>query len=244
MQECVKIAVCDDISNDRKQLVGCIDNIMSEYPVMYTVDEFSSYEVFLDCDVKVYNLVFIGLGADGTEGMNTAKILFKKDFSTKIVFCSSTSEFAVESYEIFALGYLIKPIVKEKLNAVIKHYLDEFVPAQSVEVGCGRATQRILVSDILWVESAGKKCVFHNKSGDKEVVTQLSRVFQTLQPYGFVRPIRYAVVPLSKIVEIKEGIVLLNGVTVPVSRVLRECVKKEFADYRWALSAKNRLDEN
>ena len=57
-------------------------------------------------------------------GMDAARELRQRDKSVKIIFLTSSPEFALESYEVKAQGYVLKPIAYDKL----KKLLDEMCP--------------------------------------------------------------------------------------------------------------------
>ena len=229
----IKIAICDDLQSDRALLKDYITDILYQKDIIAEFDEFSSGEDILSNELNNYNIIFLDIFMNGINGIETARALVDKNEKSKIVFCSTSSEFAVESYEVFAFSYLLKPISKEKLFAVLDRYVSKFVSASTIEVNIGRKKEKICISDIIWVESARKKCVFHTKSGELEVVAKFSEIFEKLSEYDFIKPIRYAIVPLREISNIRNDILLSNGQTIPISRDMRESVKKTFADYNW-----------
>lgn len=50
---------------------------------------------------------------DGITGMETAKRVRKMDHDCRIIFITTSPEFAVESYDVSASFYLLKPIEKD-----------------------------------------------------------------------------------------------------------------------------------
>ena len=55
-------------------------------------------------------------------GMDTAKELRQEHQSVPIIFLTSSREFAVDSYEVKALNYLMKPVDPEKLFAAMDDF--------------------------------------------------------------------------------------------------------------------------
>lgn len=71
---------------------------------------------------KARNLgyAFLDIKLRGMLGLELAKCI--KDYfpQTRILFCTAYSVYALEAYEIHALGYLIKPVSAEKLRAAVQ----------------------------------------------------------------------------------------------------------------------------
>lgn len=68
--------------------------------------------------------------------MDTAKELRYIDAAVPIVFLTSSKEFAIESYDVKAFHYLLKPLDAKKLSAVMDDFLKisaapkKFLPRQ------------------------------------------------------------------------------------------------------------------
>lgn len=238
MRKQLKIAICDDFQVDREALRVCVTNFFRSKNLLVSIDEFASGEEFISCE-KVYDIVFLDIFMKGLNGMEVAFRLLGKNVKTKIIFCSSSAEFAVDSYNVFAFGYLLKPVKSEKVNSTLEHYLRVVPPVYTIEINTGKSTEIIKVNDVVWVEASRKKCIFHTLNGEFELTIKLSDIYSMLEPYGFIKPIRYAIVSLEKIANIRSNIVMSNGDIVPVSRDMKEEIKQIFADYNWNLMLKN-----
>lgn len=60
-------------------------------------------------------LLFLDTYMKELNGMETARRIRGLECKVPIVFLTSSRDFAVESYEVHASGYLLKPFEKEKL---------------------------------------------------------------------------------------------------------------------------------
>lgn len=107
-------------------------------------------------------------------GTDLAIALRKKGFTGQIVFLTSSNEFASESYEAKAFAYLLKPVNKKKLFAL----LDELFYAiskqkENTEDSAGiiikskGAQLRLLFKELKWVEVKSHSLYFYieNKKG-------------------------------------------------------------------------------
>ena len=111
----MNIAIVDDLKTDSDRLVGFIDTYMKQHNLQYgTLDRFSSGEDFLGAFTPgKYDLIFLDIYMDGITGMETAKRIRQTDHDCRIIFITISPEFAVESYNVNASFYLLKPIGKD-----------------------------------------------------------------------------------------------------------------------------------
>ena len=58
--------------------------------------------------------------------MDAARELRQRDKSVKIIFLTSSPEFALESYEVKAQGYVLKPIAYDKLKELLDECAQSF----------------------------------------------------------------------------------------------------------------------
>ena len=62
------------------------------------------------------DLLFLDIEMPGTNGLELAKILPEQ---TLVIFTTAYSQYALESYEVDALDYLVKPITPERFKRAV-----------------------------------------------------------------------------------------------------------------------------
>ena len=230
----LKIAICDDLESERNVINLYLSEYLDKNSMVAQIDEFTNGESFLNSDTSTYDLVFMDIFMDGINGMETAKRLIENKQHTQIVFCSTSVEFAADSYDVSALHYLVKPLEKEKFFKVLDRFFSTYTNLKTITVKVGRMDEDIFIQDILYVESDNHKCIIHTKNGDINASISISKLAEMLTPYDFIKPVRYAVVALREIVNIPtDTVVLSNGRTFSIGRKERENVKKAFTQYKW-----------
>lgn len=235
MENCIRIAVCDDRETDRELLLSLLSSYLDENDLYVKVDEFESGEAFLQADTAMYSLAFLDIFMGELNGMETAKKIIQENQKTQIVFVSTSTEFAVEAFHIEALHYLVKPIEKEQVYRVLDKFFESFYSMRTVEVKVGRLEESIYLSDILYIEAKGKKTLIHMKTGVLEASQSLSEMAQILPAGDFCMPIRWALVSMREITSMMPDKLKLSDQTeIPVSLGKREKIKNAFADFRWA----------
>lgn len=233
MDSSLKFAVCDDVLQERKIIVDMLQEYMDIHDHFIKIDEYDSGELLLEEANPVYDLVFMDIYMKTTNGIQTATELKKRNPATQIVFDSHSNEFAAQSYEVNALNYLVKPVQKEKLFAVLDKYFHVYTSLKTLFYKQNRMDERIYVSDILWMEAGDHKSIIHAKQGDIATSTLLKNLAGQVDEKEFVKPIRYAVVSLAAVKEIPSDVlVLTDGTRIPIARNKRAEVGQAFKDYK------------
>ena len=75
----IKVAVCDDLEEDRQVLVNLLSEYTDKNNLYVKIQEFTSGEAFLASDTSEYSLVFMDIFMDGINGMETAKALIVRN---------------------------------------------------------------------------------------------------------------------------------------------------------------------
>ena len=102
----------------------------------------------------------------GINGMQAAHEIRAFDAGVKIVFLTSSPEFAVESYAVKAYDYILKPVSKDKLFSILDAVIaEELKPLEGLTVKTQSGITRILFSRLAFVEIMNKKLYFHLADG-------------------------------------------------------------------------------
>ena len=113
----MQVAIIDDLAVCRQDIKEYLlryirENYQGEEPEL---DEFESGTRFLDAfRPQVYDVIFIDQYMEGMSGMDTAREIRKLDEEAALIFVTTSSDHAVDSYGVRASGYLIKPFTYEE----------------------------------------------------------------------------------------------------------------------------------
>lgn len=123
----MKIALVDDDHIQRTKIADMLAHILTDRGYLYyTIDSFSGGEDFLrSYNQGAYDVVILDIFMDGMTGIDTARKIRDTDCEIRLVFCTSSNEFASESYEVNAQYYLCKPVTEESLCRMIERITPE-----------------------------------------------------------------------------------------------------------------------
>lgn len=235
----MKIAICDDDEKDRARTCSLVNEYLDLHHFHIRIDEFSSGEAFLDGETGDYGLVIMDIFMHSINGIDTVRRLQQSNPIAQVIFCSSSNSYAAESYDLSALRYLLKPLDREKLFAALDRFFAEHTELRTLSYRANRMDERIYLSEILWVEADGHCSVLHTRQGSIATRPPFSKICEELSSPDFVKPIRYALVSLHAVAALPgEVFTLVDGTQIPISRGLRQEMKKAFFGYMMNLKRK------
>ncbi|SHI07987.1 two component transcriptional regulator, LytTR family [Clostridium collagenovorans DSM 3089] len=234
----MRIAIVDDLKSDRDITRIYLEQYLNSSNIGFEVEEFISGEVFLESieknEVEDFDLIFLDIYMDKINGMEVAKKLEEMNLNSMIFFTTSSIEYAVESYEVKAAYYLIKPYTYEKFKKAMDRYKDMFLSeSKFIEVLCNRVIKRIFLKDIVLIQTANrlveiytKKDKFTTRQGFDELATVL------LENKNFVCCVRGCVVNFDYIIKVNDDSFMTNeGLIAPIRRQGRSDIKKKYTEY-------------
>lgn len=171
-----RIVVCDDNATHRDLLKDMLVTYFKEIQEEIDIKEYQSGDALVEEAKEEYlkmDLLFLDIHMPGNDGIETARALRRNGWRIPIVFLSEYPEYAVESYEVQAAGYLVKPYsedqLKETIERIFKIHLKKRIPVKSK-----RQQRYPYVDDIVYVESDKHQVIVHLVDGSEIRTTENS----------------------------------------------------------------------
>lgn len=229
-----EIAICDDDIVFSSTFEKLLSQLLDEKKASYRLTHFSDPDSLRQAieQGKTYNLIFLDILFDSEKGIHFAHFLRNKRYNTDIIFMSTTSDYAVSSYDVSALYYLEKPIDQKKMEAALDRFFEKNT-MRSLHFTTSRGILHIQIDDILYFEIYSHRIVIHKADGTKETCTGTLKELENLLPsLTFVRPHRSYLVNFGHISEIiRYQIRLSSGDIIPISKNLYRHVQDNFIKY-------------
>lgn len=236
----LQIAVCDDNIDELSKMVQLIDlyrtsrNFSCEYAAFVNGFELvSALEKGKRFDIYCLDIIMPGF-----TGIEAAKEIRSFDKTAPILFFTSSPEFALESYSVKAINYVLKPISKEKMFCTLDEVLEQ-VKAEKDEdaviVKSNEGIQKILISNLVFAEVIGRNVLYHLRSGKViECAEPFSSVCDKLLKYGcFIKPHRSYLVNMQYVDTIDNHQVTLQTLSsVPVAQGKAREIKQQYLNYQ------------
>lgn len=176
------------------------------------------------------DLVFLDINMPGVSGMQLAPNLPGKPM---IIFTTAYSHYAVDSYHLDAVDYLLKPITLERFQKA----LGKAAALKSAKSGAtdddglvvffksGPQTHPVKLADILYLEKDSNYLTVHLKTRNILIRENMSDVFNLLPESDFIRVHKSYVVAIRHIGLIEFQRLTINGEKIPVGSTYRESLR-------------------
>lgn len=225
--------IVDDEPIARKIVASYIDKLANLECTVQAKNAIEALEI-LNADPGI-DIVFLDINMPNLSGMSMVKILTAPP---KIIFTTAYSEYAIESYEINAVDYLLKPFSFERFTKAVFKAIDliekskvilanEIVPAeeQSIFIKSDGKNYPVLVNDILFCEAKKNytKIVLKNDKTYLPLIP-LSKLEEELKTINsnFIRVHRSFIVASKEIASVGAQQVFIGKYKIPLGEQYKE----------------------
>lgn len=227
----MRIALCDD----EKFWVDELHRLLNEYHSAGRTDcyitDFSSGNELLKCSDK-YDVIFMDYQMDGLDGIETARKIRERNNGCVIIFVSSYPDVAIDTFEVNAFRFLVKPIDKEKLFKSLDDFRkqtenDDFIVLKS------RNGERIIrSSEIIFCEAANKHSLLHLSNEIVESAKNIKEIQKQMTKEIFFRCHKAYIVSFPHIRSFDNNCIIMdNGERAFISRNYLTAFKTAFQEY-------------
>ena len=230
----MRIAIVEDDRIDMSQLRCTLEAFCSESGIPCELDGFTAGKDFLAAfSAGKYEMIFFDNYIGETLGITLARHVRETDTEAALVFVTMSPDFAVESFDIGALHYIMKPVTREGIAKVFDRWkAGRNTPGPMLELVVNRVPVRIPADSIQYIESADKNCIIHFQKQELKVHLPLDKLMEQLPEDRFLRPHRSFILSMDFIGQMKDHVFLLkNGENVTVSRLAWAEVKRKYMEY-------------
>lgn len=178
------------------------------------------------------DLVFLDINMPELSGIALLKAL---PVLPKVIFTTAYSEYAVESYDLNAVDYLLKPIKYDRFLKGVNKINDfdaikkEEAPFSSTEfhgetvlIKSGPQTYRTAIADIQYIEAAGNYMIFYTLKGKIMTLLPMREILKMLPSSMFKRIHKSYIISLKHIEVIEKSMVIINKTRIPIGITYRE----------------------
>lgn len=219
----MRIVICDDDPVCLKAAAAAVEAWAADCRQRAEIAVFDNGDDLIESlQQKPANIVLLDIFMPVFSGMDIAREIRSFDQDLMIVFLTSSPEYAIESYDVRASGYLLKPLDRDKLCTVMDRCLKDLEPPPKrivLRTAGGYLSQRI--SEIECVEAQNKTMMITKTNGSflesTDTLSSLERKL-TLE-VGFFKCHRSYLVNLFAVEHFNmTQIVTKSGRNIPIAR--------------------------
>ena len=237
----MRIAIVDDAAEDLSQGIDFLKTYISKnYPDLeIKLEPFEDPEKFLDeFERGKFDLILLDIIMETMNGIQAAQRIREIDRDCSIIFVTSSEDFLIDGYSVFAIGYFLKPIqdhegdLKRTFEFILPKILEKNRTLKVMAIG--NLKLDIPFKEILLVDISPNHKV--------RIVTVNQEIFTTmnyrdcqeilLQDQRFLECHYRIIINMDRVQSMKsEDFILSNGIKVPMSQRYRRESKLAYMNY-------------
>ncbi len=228
------------IIDDEPLAREAIEMLINQTSDLNLIGSFSSPETATGfIESNTVELIFLDIQMPGINGIEFAKTIPKETF---VVFTTAYSEFAIDSYEVDAIDYLIKPVKPERFQKAVEkaHTYSKLFKADYTDnnieqvaddfffVKADRRIFKIYFNNILFIQGLKDYVVMH--SGNQKVITAMNikTIHDQLPKDMFVRVSKSYIINVKHIDSVDNNTVYIGASEIPIGNIYRDFFFNEF----------------
>ncbi|MBZ4188965.1 LytR/AlgR family response regulator transcription factor [Niabella beijingensis] len=225
----IKCVVIDDEQAAIDVLINYIRRVSDLELVGTSTDPIKGFDLIKSTNPDV---IFLDIQMDELSGIELMSML---SHEIQVIFCTAFSDFAVESYDLEALDYLMKPIPFDRFMKAVKK-IRKF-PSSSEKIGPDEIADdyiyvkteskgkilRVNFVDIDFVEAKNNYIAFHCGKKIIMVYSTMNYIETSLSSSNFKRIHKSYIIPISKIALIQNNFLMLKncGDQIPIGKTYK-----------------------
>jgi DNA-binding LytR/AlgR family response regulator len=236
----LRIAICDDNISDLSNMVSIVNDYIFMQRNKLEI-EYIAFQNAVDLIAAMENgqrfdLILLDILMPLMTGMDAAKEIRQYNQDVKIIFSTSSPEFAVESYSVGAFYYALKPIWKEKLILILDKVIAEIKIAEGTSflIKSKNGLTRIYTNRLEYAEVIGRVIIYHLSDGSTiEAVGSMIELEEELLSHpSFVKPHRSYILNMDFIdILSQREVIMRSHASVPVAKANYKAVKSAYIAY-------------
>jgi DNA-binding LytR/AlgR family response regulator len=183
----LKIAICEDNNIQRNDLIIKIKHYLNLINKQNEIFEFINGQELILCEEK-FNIYFLDIEMDKLSGIDVAKKIRSIYEKAIVIFITGFKDYVFEAFDVKAFHYIMKPIDEKKFKEILYSAVEsltnkeKFILAKTIN-----SSTKILLRDILYIESNRRKIKVHTNDDIIEYYCSLSELESTLLEENFFR---------------------------------------------------------
>ncbi len=237
----LRIAICDDDRSDRERVHGYVSEYLGSKNIQAEVRVFDHPDTLIqECESFRPQVYILDIVMPMVTGIQAARELRWNQPDAQIIFATSESSYALESFDVNPINYIVKPVDREKLFSTLDLALSRVQAddkkSVTVKIKGGLCTLRL--DDIMYIDYRNHVVTYHMADGDAVSTPTLRIGFSEYMDENhtdqdFIRCHESISVNLGAIDKLtKTEITLRNKELIPVSKSRYAEVADRYMDFR------------
>lgn len=237
----LRICVCDDMKEQLEPIQKLTEEYIMTNHIEAQIEPFLHPDQLLsELETKQFHLYLLDMVMPMVNGIDIGKAVRRNDPSAQIIYTTSAAEYALDSFAVSPIDYLIKPIEKEKLfNAFNKAIQKiDLSPEKTITIKTKDGIYTVFINQILYLEYVRHSVIFTLSNSEKLQTATIKESFseytQTLmQNSRFIQPHSSFIVNMQFVERLnKDGFQMEGNHFVPISGKKYVEIRDKYLNFR------------
>lgn len=209
----IRIGIVEDDAASAALLVDYLKRYEREHDEQFTVRHFTDGAEVVAGYRPDFDILLLDVEMPGLDGFSAAKQIRQVDPEVVLVFITNMTQYAIKGYEVDALSYVLKPVPYFAFSQEIKRSVARLRrrSADYLLLTVDGGLARVVMNDIVFLESAKHRTVVHTVDGKHSVVGPLKAFEEQLAGRTFFRCNSGYLVNLRHVLGVQGSSALLVG---------------------------------
>ena len=180
----MRIAIVDDLPGERALMKARLEKALARCSVQADYSEYESGEAFLAAaKAAPFAVALLDIYMPGINGVETAKALRAFDPACLLIFTTTSTDHALEGFQVRAMQYLVKPFTEDDIAQLMDEIFARLPqPDKYMALKTSEGELRLAYKNILYAEHFAHVIYIHTTAG---------KTLTTRQPFKtFIEPLK------------------------------------------------------
>lgn len=224
--------------DDEPLALELLEGWISNVPFLELKGTFrTTWEAYRFVQDNPVDLIFLDINMPALSGIQLTKLLREEQL---VIFTTAYSQYAIESYELNAVDYLLKPIEFGRFLKAAQRAKEIFdlrnqsqnksssssqkrdQKENNLFIKSGRRIFNIEIDKIKYIEASGSYVIFVTESKKHMCLQNMDEALNSLPAENFARVHKSYIVSLKHIEKIEDNQIKIGDITISIGRTYRE----------------------
>jgi DNA-binding LytR/AlgR family response regulator len=223
------------VVDDEAAAIEVLESYIEQAPQLELAASFRDpLKAFAYLESEEIDVGFFDINMPGLSGLQLAQLVRDKGIS--IIFCTAHADYALESYELPAVDYLLKPISFDRfLKAVAKVQRQDPIGSShgttseskskdNLFVKSGPKIHQLRISDLLYMKKDGHYVMIVTEKESLLSRMNVAELLDMLPPDNFQQVHKSFVVALNKITLVDRHFLMIKNEEIPIGGNFRKAL--------------------
>lgn len=236
----MRIAICDDMSDELERICKLVNEYVEINDLDVHIKTFSHPDNLLKwSECENFQLYILDVVMPMMSGLQLGKEIRMRDCEAQIIYITSAPEYALDSFSVNPLNYIIKPVDKKKIFDTLSLAISKIkADGVTLTLKSKKGLHTISMASIVYCEYVNHSVKYILTKGEIIETTTIKSNFSEhvapiLMDKRFIKTHSSFVVNMNLVERLsRDGFTMRGGAFVPVSGKMFTEVKKAYISFR------------